>query len=190
MMNRIIRAGLLLLAALAIVLFGAYRHASAQGGQSAARGSEATQAPVSSVDSPATLATKHVLQATYVNSGNYGDVFVNGGPFVPVDTQLTVLCPGTSGTCSVQADMLVENGGESFPLNENSVCLIVDGNAGNSCSFAEGGEVPSDQSYTGTTNFDIVSGLAHGNHTVQMYFHSFRGAFVSRYHVNYHVYKP
>jgi hypothetical protein len=186
-MKKLLRVGLL--AALAIVSFGAYRHASAQEGQSA-RGSEATQAPASNVDNPATLATKHVLQATYVNSGNYGDVFVNGGAFVPVDTQLTVLCPGTSGTCSVQADMLVENGGESFPLNETSVCLVVDGVGGNSCSFAEGGEVPSDLSYTGTTNFDIVSGLAHGNHTVQMYFHSFRGAFVARYHVNYHVYKP
>jgi hypothetical protein len=187
-MKKLLRAGLV--AVLAIVLFGAYRHVSAQEGQSAARGSEATQAPVSNVDNPVTLATKHVLQATYINSGNYGDVLVGGGPFVPIDTQLTVLCPGTSGTCSIEADMLVENGGESSPLNTNSVCLIVDGSPGNSCSFAEGGEVPSDQTYTGTTNFDIVSGLAHGNHTVQMFFRSASGAFVARYHVNYHVYKP
>jgi hypothetical protein len=186
-MKKLLRAGLV--ATLAIVLFGAYRHASAEEGRSA-RGSEATEAPVSSVDNPVTLATKHVLQATYVNSGNYGDVLVTGGPFVPVDTQLTVLCPGTSGTCSIQADMLVENGGASSPLNTNSVCLIVDGSPGNSCSFAEGGEVPSDQTYTGTTNFDIVTGLTHGNHTVQMYFQSRLGAFVARYHVNYHVYKP
>jgi len=32
--------------------------------------------------------------------------------------------------------------------------------------------------------------LAHGNHTVQMYFWSKDGAGVGHYEANYHVYKP
>lgn len=186
-MNRLLKLGLLM--ALVIGLFGAYRYVSAQEGQSTARGSAATKAPVLQVDVPNIASTKHVLQGTYVNSGNYGDVAFPANTFSAIDPALTVTCPGTTSTCSIQADMWVQNGRESISGNEDRVCLYVDGSPGPFCNYFAG-ETPSDFTYTNATSSDTVSGLAHGTHTVQTVFWSAGGAFVAHYQANYHVYKP
>jgi len=184
-MNRLVKIGLVI--GLAVVMFGTYRYVSAQEGQSGkARGYDT--APTFHVDIPEVIATKHVLQSTYLNSGDLGGASFPANTFTPVDTQLTVVCPGTSGTCSIQADMLVQNGAGGSG-NLNRVCLYVDGVAGPYCNyFAD--ESSSDGEYINAVQADIVSGVAHGNHTVQMYFWTENGAGVAHYQASYHVYKP
>lgn len=155
-----------LLLVFAVGLFGAYRYGAAQDA----------------------LATKHVLQGTYNNNGGYSGSFpVN--VFAPVDTQLTVACPGNSGTCTIQADMWVENGGETFSVNYNVICLYVDGTPSPFCG-AGTGETPSDGSYVQNSTSQAVTGLAHGNHTVQTWFLTIYGAQLGYYNANYRVYKP
>ena len=187
-MSKLLKVTLLL--ALAVGLFGVYRHVSAQGGQSAkARGYDT--APTFHVDISDVLATKHVLEGTYINSGEYEGSAgsVSADTFTPIDTQLTVACPGKSGTCSIQADMLVQNGFNTTASNLNRVCLYVDGAPGPHCnSYAD--ESTTDEYYTNAVSSEIVSNLAPGNHTVQMYFWSEEGAGASHYEANYHVYKP
>jgi hypothetical protein len=163
-MSKLLKVALLL--AFAVGLFGAYRYGAAQDA----------------------LATKHVLQGTYNNNGGYSGSFpVN--VFAPVDTQLTVACPGQSGTCTIQADMWVENGGETFSVNYNVICLYVDGIPAGSCG-AGTGETPSDGSYVQNSTSQAVTGLAHGNHTVQTWFLTNQGAKLGYYNANYRVYKP
>ncbi len=135
------------------------------------------------------LATKHVLEGTYNNNGTYTGGAVAADTYTPIDTELTVACPGTSGTCTIQADMWIENGGESSSLNANVICLYVDGTPSSFCG-AGTGETPSDGSYVQNSTSQAVTGLAHGNHTVQTYFYSFNGAKVAYYSSNYRVYKP
>jgi hypothetical protein len=137
------------------------------------------------------LATKHVLEGTYNNDGEYnGSVgHVSAETYTPIDTQLTVACPGSSGTCTIQADMWIENGGESSSDNYNVICLYVDGTPSSFCG-AKTGETPSDGQYVQNSTSQAVTGLAHGNHTVQTYFYSVNGANVAYYNSNYRVYKP
>jgi hypothetical protein len=131
-------------------------------------------------------ATKHVLQGTYINNGNY-NADVPAATFTPIDTQLIVTCPGTTGTCTIEADMWVQNsnGTEATP---NSICLYVDGVASGGCPFAGGA---TDPGYFETmTSSWPVSGLAPGEHTVQTFVYSTHGEFVGDHTSNYRVYKP
>jgi len=137
----------------------------------------------------AAQATKHVLEGTYNNNGSLEEVSVPVDTYTPIDTKLTVTCPGTSGTCTIQADMWIENGGETSSDNANVICLYVD-DAPTSICGAGAGESPSDGSYVQNSTSQSVTGLAPGNHTVQTYFYTFNGARVGYYNSNYRVYKP
>jgi hypothetical protein len=137
----------------------------------------------------AAQATKHVLEGTYNNNGDY-NAYVAAATYTPIDTQLIVDCPGT-GTCSIQADMWIENGNGDYShpaANANVICLYVDGQPAGP-GFATG-ETPSDGSGVDTTTSQFVTGLASGLHTVQTYFYSSYGAKVWYYNSNYRVYKP
>ena len=171
-MNRFVKIGLLM--ALAIELFGPYQFVSAQEQQ----------------DAPAT-ATKHVLQGTYINSGEYttNGGFISPAEYFPIDSQLTVSCPGTSGTCSIQADMWVQNGNETFTFNTYSMCLYVDGVPAPNCASTVG-STPSDGTFAQGSTSEIVGNLKYGNHTVQTKFFSGDGTYVEYYTFNYRVYKP
>jgi hypothetical protein len=87
-MNIVIRLGLLI--PLAIGLSGVYRSVSAQ---------------------EAAMATKHVLQATYIDSGYYGSagLYAPANVSTPIGNPLTVSCPGTAGTCTIQADLWIQS---------------------------------------------------------------------------------
>jgi hypothetical protein len=184
-MNRLLKVGLLM--ALVIGLSGVYRHVSAQAGQvSLWRGSDA---PTFQVDTPAALATNHVLKGTYINSGSLHGTAIPAATFTAIDNPLTVSCPGTTGTCSINAAMLVQNGGSTASSNVNRLCLYVDGVAGPNCAYYAD-ETTTDTYFINTVQSDIVSGVAHGNHTVQMYFWTAAGAAVSHYQATYTVYKP
>jgi hypothetical protein len=66
------------------------------------------------------LATSHVIKGTYINNGNYNSN-VAAATFTPIDTALSVSCPGTSGTCTIEADMWIQNVSDG---GGNTVCLF------------------------------------------------------------------
>ncbi|MGB8540496.1 MAG: hypothetical protein WCD49_02550 [Candidatus Acidiferrales bacterium] len=186
-MSKLIKLTLLL--ALAVGSFGAYRYSAAQESGSHA-GLVTIPLPTFDVEisqEPEALATKHVLEGTYISQGFYGAV-VPAEATAPIDPQLTVACPGTSGTCTIAADMWVQsNAGTSD--NAISVCLYVDGKPpATGCPLT--GETPADGAFAVTSFSQSVSGLAHGNHTVRTYYFTDQGAGVESYTVNYRVYKP
>jgi hypothetical protein len=189
-MNKVMKV-VLLLAVVAVGLFGAYRYGMAQEAESTL-GRIASSPPTFNVElspEPLALATNHTLQRNYYNNGNYGAA-VPADVFTPIDTQLTVQCPGTSGTCTFQADMWIESGYGTHAENIHAICLYVDGNpASTDCSYASG-QTPSDGSFTKTSTSQSVSGIAPGNHTVQTYFNPTYGVTVARFASNYRVYKP
>jgi len=188
-MSKLLKVTLLL--ALAVGMFGAYRHIAAQETE-ASKAKSPILPPTFDVQvsqDPNALATKHVLQGTYNNNGVFGPGTVSGSTSTPIDAQLTVLCPGTSGTCTIQADMWVENGGQTSTLDGVGIRLYVDGKAAPDALYSVG-ETPSDGSYVQSSSSQAVTGLAHGNHTVQTYFYSDNGANVAYYNSTYRVYKP
>ncbi len=166
-MNRTLKAGFL--AVLAIALLGPY---TMEGEEQA-------------------TATSHVVKEIYINSGidtNNGG-FVSPAEYFPIDNQLTVTCPGSSGTCSIQADIVVQNGNETFTSKTYSMCLYVDGNFAPNCAAAVG-STPSDGSSVQGSTTEIVTGVHTGTHTVQTKFFSADGAYLSYYSITYRVLKP
>jgi hypothetical protein len=163
-MNKLLKATSLLV--LAVGSFGVY---------SAAQGRSQT------------LATNHVLKGTYITNGNY-NATVPAATYTPIDTQLTVSCPGTSGTCTIEADMWVDNSG-SGSGNINAICVYVDGAQTALCPY-ENMETPVDGTHVFSSASEPVSGLAPGTHTVQTYYYAANGAFVEYHTTNYRVYKP
>lgn len=185
-MSKLLKSTLVL--ALAVVSFGAYRFGAAQETASI-KGGFSVQPPTFDVNIPDVTSLKHVLQGTYYNNGNYLAA-VPASTYTPIDTQLTVACPGTTGTCTIQADMWIENGNVSTSGNLNQVCVYVDGNpAPNACAWSTG-QTPSDGTFVNTSASDSISGVTHGNHTVQTYFISANGAWITYYNSTYRVYKP
>jgi hypothetical protein len=128
------------------------------------------------------LATNHVLKGTFINNGNY-NANAAAGTFTPIDTALSVSCPGTSGTCTIEADMWIQNASDG---GGNTVCLFVDGSESSGCPYET----------SGTSGiFETISAswpvtVEHGTHTVQTYVYSNDGEFVGFYTTNYRVYKP
>jgi hypothetical protein len=142
-------------------------------------------------EAPETLATNHVLKGTYINNGDFGGV-VSSETWTPIDTQLTVPCPGSSGTCTIQADMLIQNGGEGAFSSPDyfEICFRVDGNPSSGFCSGEAGVTPTDGTFLESSSSQAATGLAPGNHTVQTYFNSVFGAHVFYYSSTYRVYKP
>jgi hypothetical protein len=182
-MSKLLKVSLLLV--LAVGLFGAYRYGAAQ---------EKESPPTSDaqISPDVTIATKHVLQSTYNNNGVYSGGVISCDPspcWTPIDNQLTVVCPGKTGTCTIQADMWITNGGVTTVRDLNKICLSVDGNFAPNCDLYLTGESPSDGTYGQNSSSEAVTGLSPGDHTVQTYF-STDGTNVSYYNSNYRVYKP
>jgi len=170
-MTRILNVGLF--AVLAIALFGLRTM----------EGQDAVSVPAPAVN--------HTLKGTYINSGidtNNGG-FVSPAEIFPIDNPLTVVCPGTTGTCSIQADMWVMTGGTTFAGNTYFLCLYVDGVPAPNCANSVG-STPSDGTYAQGSTSEIVLGVKHGNHTVQTKIESGDGAFIGYYNFNYRVYRP
>ena len=76
-----------------------------------------------------TALTKHVLKATYVSSAviNTGV----GSSYQALDAANNVVCPGTAGSCLIQADQWVEAGAITTAGNRVALCLLIDGNFAN-----------------------------------------------------------
>jgi len=137
----------------------------------------------------AAAATNHVLKGTYIDS-NVTLTVIPADTLTPIGNAITVSCPGTTGTCTIQADMLAQNGGGSTAGNQFEVCLYVDGKEVDPYCFGYAGVTPSDGTYLLGSSSQTLSGVAAGNHTVQAYFWSANGCNVVYRHFTYNVYKP
>jgi hypothetical protein len=133
-------------------------------------------------DTPAAL-VHHILKNM---SNTTGTSFTVGAGFTAVDSPNTVLCPGTAGSCLLQAQQWAEVGGNGSG-GRVALCFFVDGNDINGCFF--NGEMLADANYT---MFSVAQGttVTHGSHTVQTFVYSDAGGGGGFYNFNYSVYKP
>jgi hypothetical protein len=186
-MNKIFK--MILLVVFAIALFGAYRYGAAQETRSV-EGRTATYAHTfdSEISVTEDVATQHVIQGTYNNNSNEY-VSVPAEKYTPIDAPLTIVCGGTTGTCTVEADLWIATGAGDKPDNEFEICLYVDGKANQFCDSSVG-ETDTSGAFIVASTSQSVTGLAIGNHSVQTYFYSGQGAYVGYYNFNYRVYKP
>jgi hypothetical protein len=126
----------------------------------------------------------HTLKNTYINA-NAADVAEAAG-FNAIDAPTTVLCPGTSGTCIIQADEWIQLNGAAG--NRVAICFYVDGTAVDGCYFT--GETLADGLFMQQSTSHASNAVSAGNHTVQTVLYTDVGAFVAFYNFNYRVYKP
>jgi hypothetical protein len=181
---------MVLLAALAVALFGAHRDGAAQETQSSKGIDGIVPARDTQIIADITSAIKEVLESTYNEHGVFNSHGIPAETYTAIGAPLTVVCTGTTGTCSIQADMWIQNGGSNTVDNQNIVCLYVDGTASQFCQLWSG-RSPADGGYSQATSSERISGLKPGNHKVQTYFLSHFGvADVAYYNYNYRVYKP
>jgi hypothetical protein len=130
-------------------------------------------------DAPTALAS-HALKKTYLSVGGPG---TTGSGFQTIDTQ-TVLCPGTSGNCVIQADQWVQLQGA---FGKTALCLLIDGNLVDGCFFtgealADGGFAQYSTTHGGSVSF--------GSHTVTTQVYTDGSALHNHFNITYRVYKP
>ena len=135
----------------------------------------------------ASAAVNHVLQRTYISTGALF-AFFPASFASAVDQPQTITCPGTSGTCTIQADHWIEVSGTTNG-NESWGCLAVDGVLDANCGYNDD-KVRPDGSPGQITSSHATSGIPVGTHTVQTFVGSVGGVNVYYYNINYRVYKP
>ena len=186
--------------ALALVLFGTYRHVSAQGESNwgnppssapiSHKARISHKAPISQITEEASVAPNNeVLVQTYFVQGTQNGTSFTEGEYTAVDSPLTVQC--LSETCTIVADMWVQTGGASATSNNYAVCLYVDGVAvggTNGCHYTE--DTPSDGTFIEAGEENLLSGVGVGPHTVQTFLWTNKGTPVANYNISYHVYEP
>jgi len=132
------------------------------------------------------VAVKHTGNGVYINTGNLATT-IPAATFTAVDAPITVVCPGTSGNCLLQADEWIQTGLGSTTFNEFALCFYVDGVSIGSCWY--NGSTPADGSFVlGTTSAGKT--VPHGAHTVQTFVYSINGAYMSYFNNTYRIYKP
>ncbi|MGD0417528.1 MAG: hypothetical protein ABSA80_19380 [Terriglobales bacterium] len=164
-MNRILKVISLL--ALAVVSFCVYS------------GAQAT---------PEATSTNHVLKGTYITNAQ-GVIDITAKTLTDIGPTLTVSCPGTTGTCTVQADLWIKVNGPSTSGNYIFLCFTVDGSETSGCTESSG-ETASDGSAMINSTSLSTSGVAAGTHSVQMLFYAYDASVVDYYNATYRVYKP
>lgn len=136
----------------------------------------------------AVIAVNHSLQRNYLSSGTLAGAFLPGFTYEPVDNQQVVTCPGTTGTCTIQADHWIELEGSTLN-NEAWGCLAVDGVLDPNCGYLED-KIPPDSSWLQVTSSHFVRGISPGPHIVQTFINSTNGVNAAYYNINYRVFKP
>jgi hypothetical protein len=178
-----------LLVVCAVVSVGTHGYISAQKSQMDASRSRANAAPTNAQTSANPDVNRDQSRArTDFNNGN-SSVFVAASTDIALDQLTTAVCPGTSGTCNIQADMWVPNGrGVDKKANENDICLEVDGVASSGCLYTSG-ERPIDVGFVLSSSSQSITGLAPGTHTVQTFISRHYGAQLGYSNSTYRVYK-
>jgi hypothetical protein len=182
-MNRFAKVGLLMV--LVVALFGTYRFVSAQDRQLGPPTAKMPDSLPTSSEVPPPV-VKQVLQGTAINASRPTFFAAFGAGTVPIDSPTTILCPGTSGTCTIEFDQSAQltggSGGDFF-----NFCISVDGSIP-SPGCPTSGIVPT--SGTAFSFSQAVSGVPHGTHMVQSLIESVSGGSIGFYTMTYHVYKP
>ena len=153
---------------------------------------DAQPAPPVDASAPApnaSVAQNHILKGTYINT-NRPTISANlAAGIVPVDAVTTITCPGTTGTCTIEFDQLVQIGGTGTDNNAFQLCQSLDGNF-----LAPGCYVMGTVPFAGPPIFayssQTVSGVAVGPHTVRSSLETEYGAALAFYNMTYRVYKP
>ena len=127
--------------------------------------------------------TKHVIKGMYNTSADLEATMVAG--LNAIDGANTVSCPGTSGTCLIQADQSFEAivaTGDGV-----AICLYVDGALVNGCYWNGGSTGWAYSMYATSQGISVKF----GNHTVQtVVYDELGGSTLAYYNFNYNVYKP
>lgn len=174
--------------ALLVGMVAGGRQASAQEDAGKAPAMSRPLAAAAAASPNAVIGLNHSLQRNYLSSGTLSGAFLPGFTYEPVDNQQVVTCPGTSGTCTIQADHWIEL--EGFTAgNAAWGCLAVDGVLDPNCGFIED-KIPPDGSWLQVTSSHFMSGISAGPHIVQTFINSSNGAYAAYYNVNYRVFKP
>jgi len=182
-MNRFSRISLCLTAALALVGTGNY----ALGQGNATRGKVIAAAPVFPVQHAPATAPKRTLVTTYLIEGNGQSTAIPAATFTPIDTPLTVNCPGPN-KCTLLANQWVETNGTAAS-NNFAICFYVDGaEIPNGCYYTN--DTPSDGTFDQGSTSSWESAITVGKHTVQTVVYSSAGCNFQEYQFQYSVYKP
>ncbi|MGA2593181.1 MAG: hypothetical protein ABSH32_24970 [Bryobacteraceae bacterium] len=128
------------------------------------------------------------LAATYIDAGFNGDgLSIPAGENTVVGPVVNITCPGTSGSCTVQADQFIQVGLGSATGNQFSATFLLDGTA-----ILDGQimcSTPSDGTYQVCSTSEYQTKVALGTHTVQISVSSKYGTYVFNYNTNFRVYK-
>lgn len=137
----------------------------------------------------ASVAQNHLLKGSYINTNRPTTSTNIAGGIVPIDALTTVTCPGTTGTCTIEFDQLVQIGGTGTDNNVFQLCQSLDGNF-----LAPGCYVMGTVPFAGPPIFasssQTVSGVAVGTHQVRSSIETQYGAALGFYNMTYRVYKP
>ena len=98
---------------------------SAQDLTSSRQGRPPINPPVFKVNRVPPAAVKHIGNGVYINTGVKA-VTIPAATYTPIDAPITVTCPGTTGTCLLQADQWIQTGFGTTTFNEFAICLYVD----------------------------------------------------------------
>jgi hypothetical protein len=134
--------------------------------------------------------TKHVLQGSYnFNGANFG--YVAASTVTTIGPDLTVTCPGSSGTCTVQTDFWIGYSGGDYTWNDTYMCYALDGASPEVSECEAGsGNAPSNGSKAITSMSLSIPNVAPGTHIVNITFYTNNGAYIGYYNANARVYKP
>ena len=124
------------------------------------------------------------LKNAVVVSG-FSGVTLTASGFTPIDAGETLICPGTSGTCTFSATMSVQAQGTGSS-NAWAICLKVDGGFA-TCPYL--GFLDS-TFFDNETQTESITGVTHGPHTVQTQVFTGNGGTAYNYTFTYQAYKP
>src|ERR1700680_1007215 len=79
--------------------------------------------------SGAVAATRYTLQGSYIDAGYYGanGLFSGRNTNTAIGKPVIVSCPGSSGSCIIEADLFIQSGKSDVTGNQYNLCLFVDG---------------------------------------------------------------
>jgi hypothetical protein len=159
-----------------VVTFAANGHRGASGPAGAALQRQAGHQSV---------AAQTKVKKSVAVTGFSGATLTAGG-FTPIDAAATLTCPGTTGSCTYEADASVQAQGTGSS-NAWAICLVIDGNNFATCPYY--GFLDSSFFQEGTV-VSVYPGIPHGTHTVQTQVFSANGGTAYNYNIVYNVYKP
>lgn len=181
-MRRFMKVGLV--ATVAFVVFGTCGQLSAQERPETAKKAESASVPA---PEPEVAGINHVLERTYINSATPLLFTSEPAGTQPIDALTSVVCPGTTGTCTIEVDQNIQFYSTSSS-DLVSFCLVVDGSSPECPALVD--PTPAPGTFITVTFQQTISGISHGSHTVQSAISTGNGIDVGYYTFTYRVYKP